>query len=113
MPSYLQLLAPTELWLWGAVVTDVVLTAVLSYNLRKMKRGFNRSYVGQRSSMLRLYKLILISPQIRTDEFISGLIYLSFGTCAAPMLFSLFTAVCYAATYRLDTLWNVSKPADR
>ena len=43
MHACLQLLAPTELWLWSAVATDVILTAVLSYNLRKMKRGFNRS----------------------------------------------------------------------
>jgi hypothetical protein len=37
------LLAPTELWLWGAVAVDVLIAGLLSYSLRKMKKGFNKS----------------------------------------------------------------------
>ena len=38
------LLVPTELWLWAAVATDLTLTLVLGYSLRKLKKGFNRLY---------------------------------------------------------------------
>lgn len=37
------LLAPTEMWLWAAVAVDVLIAGVLSYSLRKMKKGFNQS----------------------------------------------------------------------
>ena len=40
----------------------------------------------------------------------SSLIQLSFGTCAAPLFFEVFTAICYASTYKLDLLWNVRDP---
>lgn len=38
-----SLLAPTELWMWAAVGTDLTLTLILSYSLRKLRRGFNKS----------------------------------------------------------------------
>lgn len=39
------LLVPTEVWLWSAVATDLTLTVFLTWSLRRMRKGFNQSWV--------------------------------------------------------------------
>lgn len=82
------------------------LRPILEPYLKSVQRlDLARYQTQQRSD--RTDKDTAITPR-RTDDFISSLIQLAFGTCAAPLVFELFTAISYASTAQTSLLWNVS-----